>query len=487
MTMWGNYVIFGGYLLLLVAIGYVTYRKTTSYDDYSLAGRSNNKWITAISAESSDMSGWLLLGLPGMAFSMGFGSLWVVTGILFGTLFNWTVIANRLRRASEFYGAVTLTEFFEKRLGDSRGIIGCIAAIVIILFMIINASAEIIGSGKLLNIAFGLEYKTGIVLGLFIVMIYTYLGGYLAVSWSNLIQGSIIFLALILVPLVALGHIESSAWLGEHLLKENPEFFSFFSGSSGFWSRCALVLGGIGIGVGYPGQPHILTSFMSIKDPREIRDSTLIAMLWVGLTTYGAVMVGIIGRAIFQDIGDPEQIFLALTGEVFPSYTIGLFAAAVMAAILSSVSAYFLVAAASYASNIYKRFKKVESLEQLVPVERLAVVVISVAAFLMSLSGGLVFDIALYAWGGLAACFGPLVLLSLYSEKINLPGAVVGMLVGMVTILGWYNLGYSDFLYELIPGFAFSLMAMYGVSLGTGGASVASLQRFREFRTLLKS
>jgi len=159
----------------------------------------------------------------------------------------------------------------------------------------------------------------------------------------------------------------------------------------------------------------------------------------------------------------------------------------VMAAILYSVSAYFLVAAASYASNIYKRFKKVDNLEQLVPVERLAVVVISVAAFLMSLSGGLVFDIALYAWGGLAACFGPLVLLSLYSEKINLPGAVAGMLVGMVTILGWYNLGYSDVLYELIPGFAFSLMAMYGVSLGTGGASVASLQRFREFRTLLES
>ncbi len=479
-----NYMVFGSYLFLLVAIGYLSYRKTTSYADFSLAGRSNNKWITALAAESSDMSGWLLLGLPGMAFASGFGAIWVIIGILSGTIFNWVVVANKLRTATEHYNAYTLTEFFEKRLKDFNGNIGFIAAIVIVIFMIINASAEIIGSGKLLNIAFGVDYKTGVVLGLIIVVVYTYLGGFLAISWSNLIQGSIMFLALIFVPIVGFYQISGSDWLSK-ISVESPGFFTFFEGTTGFWPRVALILGGIGIGIGYPGQPHILTSFMAIKDPKEVKDSTLIAVFWVAISTYGAVLVGIIGRAIFLEIGDPEQIFLALTGEVFPAYTIGLFAASVMAAILSSVSAYFLVAAASYASNIYKRFKKVKNDDALVKIERFAIVVIALAAFLMSISGGIVFKVALYAWGGLAACFGPLVILSLYWKNLNRKGAIWGMVVGMVTIIGWYNLGLSNYLYELLPGFAFSMITMILISLATGGADANVKNEFLAYKKAL--
>lgn len=222
-----NYMVFGSYLFLLVAIGYLSYRKTTSYADFSLAGRSNNKWITALAAESSDMSGWLLLGLPGMAFASGFGAIWVIIGILSGTIFNWVVVANKLRTATEHYNAYTLTEFFEKRLKDFNGNIGFIAAILIVIFMIINASAEIIGSGKLLNIVFGVDYKTGVVLGLIIVVVYTYLGGFLAISWSNLIQGSIMFLALIFVPIVGFYQISGSDWLSK-ISVESPGFFTFF-------------------------------------------------------------------------------------------------------------------------------------------------------------------------------------------------------------------------------------------------------------------
>jgi len=248
------------------------------------------------------------------------------------------------------------------------------------------------------------------------------------------------------------------------LLEQEPHFFHFLSGFKGIWEILGLVLGGLGIGIGYPGQPHILTNFMAIKDPKEIRQSTLVAMIWVALTGYGAVIVGLVGRGLFPLTEDPETIFLILSKELFPGYTLGLFAAAVMAAILSSVSAYLLVASASFATNIFKRFVKARSDKQQVTVSRIVLVVISVCAYLISLSGGLVFEIALYAWGGLAACFGPLTIMSLYWKKTTRQGAIWSMVVGMVTILVWYNSGLSNYIYELIPGFLFSFITLYLVS-----------------------
>jgi sodium/proline symporter len=414
-----------------------------------LAGRGNNKWITAISAESSDMSGWLLLGLPGMAFSIGFGVIWVLIGILFGTLFNWVVVANRLRTITEHYKVVALTDFFEKRLNDKRGTISLISAIIIIVFMIINSSAEVIGSGKLLNAAFGFNYNIGIIIGAVIVLAYTFLGGYMAVSWSNLIQGSIMFLALLIIPIVVIFNIGGLNELFQNLSQQDTSLFTFMGSTHGFWPSLALILGGLGIGIGYPGQPHILTSFMSIKNPKEIKDSTLIAMLWVGITTYGAAVVGLIGRALYPTTPDPEKVFLLLTKDFFPNYAMGIFAAAVMAAILSSVSAYLLVAAASFASNIYTRYAKVKDDKTMVGVGRIAIIVFTVLALAMSFSGGLVFKIALYAWGGLAASFVPLVLFSLYWSKLNKTGAIASMVVGMATILIWYNVGLSAWITSL--------------------------------------
>ncbi|MDI6600503.1 MAG: hypothetical protein QME46_01815 [Thermoanaerobacteraceae bacterium] len=231
-----NLIVFSIYLLVLVGIGYFTYLRTNTLSDYTLAGRSNNKWITAISAESSDMSGWLLLGLPGMAFLSGFGAIWTITGILLGTLFNWTVIANRLRTASEYYGALTIPEYIDKRFNDKNGILGLIAGIVIVIFMIINSSAEIIGSGKLLNAAFGFDYNVGIIIGLLIVLIYTFLGGFLAVSWSNFLQGSLMFIALILVPVVALLDIGGLTNLSNSLIMQDVNLFSFLGGENNFCS-----------------------------------------------------------------------------------------------------------------------------------------------------------------------------------------------------------------------------------------------------------
>ena len=294
------------YIVVLIAIGVITYLRAKSYSDYTLAGRSNNKWVAAISAESSDMSGWLLMGLPGAAFAGGFSSIWIMIGLIFGTMINWMYVANRLRIATEVYNVYSITEYFEKRVNDKSGSVALVSGIAIIVFMIINASAEIIGSGKLLNATFGLDYSTGIVIGLVIVVLYTFLGGYMAVSWSNLFQGSIMFIALLFVPLAVLVEIGGYQPVVESLWRQNPAFFQFLNGETEFFPALSIALGGLGVGLCYFGMVHVLTCFMSIKNSSEIKDSTFIATTWVSISTFGAVLVGMIGAYLFPSIGDPE-------------------------------------------------------------------------------------------------------------------------------------------------------------------------------------
>lgn len=473
------------YIIVLIAIGIVTYLRAKSYSDYTLAGRSNNKWVTAISAESSDMSGWLLMGLPGAAFAGGFSSIWIMIGLIFGTMVNWMYVANRLRIATEAYNVYSITEFFEKRVNDKDGSVALVSGIALIIFMIINSSAEIIGCGKLMNATFALEYETGIVVGLVIVVIYTFLGGYMAVSWSNLFQGSIMFIALLFVPIAVLLDVGGVTPAVQAVFKRSPEFFQFFNGATGFFPRLSIALGGLGVGFCYFGMVHVLTCFMSIKNSSEIKDSTFIATTWVSLSTFGAIMIGMIGAYLFPNIGDPEQIFFAMGRSYFPSYLLGLFAAAVMAAILSSVSAYVIVAAAAFGVNIMKHYKKDASEAKLVRMQRIAVVIISLLAFLMSLKSDVVFAVALLASAGLGASFGPLVLFCLYSKNINKTGAISSIIVGLVTVIFWYYSGMSSYVYELVPGFiASSLALIIGTKL-TGGADEGTVIEYEQYLSLL--
>jgi len=479
-------VIFIIYLIVLVAIGIFTYLRTKSYGDYTIAGRKNNMWVTALSAESSDMSGWLLLGLPGMAFAQGYGAIWLLIGLLAGTLFDWVAVATRLRKATEHYNAVTLMEFFDKRLGDKKGNVSLIACIVIVVFMIVNSSAEVIGSGKLLNAAFGFDYKIGIFIGVGIVLVYTFLGGFMAVSWSNLIQGTIMFFAIIFVPFAGIAALGGWGEFATKIRELNPSNFSLFGGTTGFLPILSMIFGGIGIALFYPGAPHIVTNFMAIKDPREIKASTLIAMIWVGLTIYGAVFIGMLGRVYFPNIEDPEQVFLPLVKALFPDALLGVFASAVMAAILSSVSAYLLVAAASFASSIYRKITKAEDDKKLVTVQRVAIVILCGLALLMSFSGGLVYAIALFAAAGFGACFAPLLIASLYSNRINRKGAIASMIVGMVVSLVWYYIGFTNWLYEIIPATALSSITLFAVSAATGGPDENDKVFFEGFLNTLK-
>ncbi|MCB5936855.1 sodium/proline symporter [Caldibacillus thermoamylovorans] len=479
-----NVIVFSAYIVMLLVIGFITYKRTTSSEDYSLAGRSNNKWVTAISASSSDMSGWLLLGLPGLAFVSGYGAIWTLSGLILGSLFNWTVVANRLRTITAHYNANSLSEYFEKRVNDKKGLIAILSAIIIVLFMIINASAEIIGSGKLLKEVFGLTYTTGIVISLVVVLIYTFLGGYLAVSWSNLIQGTIMVIALLIVPIAGIMSIGGVNNLFDSLQSIDPSLLTFTGGDAAAFAIFGFVISGLGIGVGYPGQPHVLTSFMAIKNPDEIRHSTVIALVWIALTTYGAVIVGMTGRVLSPDIADPETVFLVMSKALFSSNTIGLFAAAVMAAILSSVSAYLLVAGASVSTNVYRKFKK--NNQNSLAVERISVFVIGILAFVMSLAGGVVFEVALFAWGGLAASFGPFILASLYWKKLNYKGAVWSMIVGMLVNLVWYYSGLSNYVYELIPAIILSTLTLIVVSLSTKGPDAKTQETYESYLKAIK-
>lgn len=479
--------IFVAYLIVLVGIGVATYLRTKSYSDYNLAGRSNNKWVTAISAESSDMSGWLLMGLPGSAYLAGFSSIWILIGLVFGTLANWVFCANRLRIASESYEAFSITEFFEKRLNDKKGTVALVSGVAIIIIMTINSSAEIIGSGKLLNATFGLDYKVGIVIGLLIMMIYTFLGGYMAVSWSNLIQGSLMFLALLFVPIAVIVKVGGLEHMVDSLYQQMPTFFMFTNGATGF-EAFSIIVGGLGVGVCYFGVVHVLTCFMAIKKSSEIKDSTFIATIWVSLTTFGAVVIGMIGAYTFPDIADPEQVFYQMGSELFPSSLMGLFAAAVMAAILSSVSAYVIVASSAFGANIYRHFAKEGADEKkVIRFQRAAVIVISLAAFLMSLEPDLVFAVALLATAGLGASFGPLVMFGIYTNKINKYGAISSIIVGLVTVIAWYYSGMSNYLYEAIPGIVLSTIVLLGVSKATGGPDESVTEGFNKYIAMLKS
>lgn len=479
-------VIFAAYLLVLVAIGVVTYLRAKSYSDYTLAGRSNNKWVTALSAESSDMSGWLLMGLPGAAYAAGFSSIWIVIGLIFGTMCNWIFIANRLRIATEAYGAYSITEYFEKRLGDTTGAVSLVSGVAIIVCMIINSSAEIIGSGKLLNATFGIDYNVGIVAGLVIVVAYTFMGGYMAVSWSNLFQGTIMFLALLFVPVAVIVEIGGLGPVIDGLYEGRPGFFQFLNGETDVLSALSIALGGLGVGLCYFGMVHVLTCFMAIKNSSEIKDSTLIATSWVSISTYGAVMVGILGAFLFPQMEDPEQVFFLMGSTYFSPSMLGLFAAAVMAAILSSVSAYVIVAAAAFGANILRRCARDADERKVVRFERGAVVAIALSAFLMSLRPDMVFTVALLAAAGLGSSFGPLVIFSLYSENVNKTGAIASIVTGLVVVIFWYYSGLSSYLYELIPGFFSSCLALWIGTAATGGATPETVAIYKSFTSKLK-
>ncbi len=452
-------IIFIIYLALLIGIGLFFYARTTSIEGFLLGDRGLGSWVTAISAQASDMSGWLLMGLPGAIYLGGIAEIWIGIGLFLGTLANWLITASRLRAYTEKADALTLSTFFERRFKDPTKALRLISAIIILVFFTTYASSGLVASGKLFQLMFGWDYTVAIIVGTLVIMVYTFLGGFLAVSYTDLIQGMLMIVAIVAVPLLAYSSM-GSLDVAIAMMKEQGLSTSLFGGG-------VTVLGTISAvawGLGYFGQPHILARFMGIKSIKQIPKARVIAITWVGVALFGAVAVAVLAIPLYPGLsgGAEETVFMLMIREFFPPWIAGFFLAAIMAAIMSTIDSQLLVCSSALTEDIYALFTKKEPTEkQVVLFGRLAVIGVAGVALLLAISpDSTVMGLVSYSWAGFGAAFGPLVLFGLYSKSTSWQAALAGMLVGALTVIVWKNVGLSAYLYEIVPGFVFNVVTM---------------------------
>lgn len=357
------------YLAILIVIGWIAYKRTKSYDDYVLGGRSLNPWVTSLSAQASDMSSFLLMGLPGAAYVTGMSSIWTAIGLSVGTLINWKYIAKRLRRFTEITNSMTVTSFFEARFEDKSKLLRVVSSIIIVVFFIVNISAELVGSGKLLSATFGYNYDLSLLIGLGIVVLYTVVGGFFAVAWTDFFQGILIFLGIILIPLIIIPDAGGFNNIINEMGKFDPDLLHVMNNKSGWFAFSGIVIGALALSLGYPGQPHILVRFMAIKKPRDMKKGMLIGMIWVIVSLYGALLIGFTAHGANLNIDDPEKVIVHLAQNFLSPWMVGVVVAIVMSAIMSSVSSYLLVASTAVAedfiSQLFNRRLKERTLKMI--------------------------------------------------------------------------------------------------------------------------
>lgn len=481
---------FSIYMLVMIGIGVYFYFKTDNLSDYVLGGRKLGPGVTALSAGASDMSGWLLLGLPGMMYSDGIVGSWIAIGLIMGAYLNWHYVARPLRVFThKLNDAITIPDYFANRFEDKGNTLRVVTAIVILLFYTLYTSSGLVGGAKLFEATFGLDYSTALLVGSFIIVSYTFLGGYNAVSWTDFIQGILMMLALVVTPLVVIYQI-GGVGAGLRLIESvDPTKLDMFSGASliGIVSLMAW-------GLGYFGQPHILVRFMSIRHEDELHRAKTIGMTWMILSVIGSLAVGFFGFAYVLaegiDLQDSEKIFITLSQLLFNPWIAGFLLAAILAAIMSTIDSQLLVSSSVLTRDIYHALlRKDASDEELVWVGRATVIAIAVIAWYLSTDqNSSVLKLVAYAWAGFGAAFGPLVILSLYKRDITKYGAIAGMLTGSLTVIVWKQLegGLFD-LYELLPGFLAAWIAI--LVFGTMGtrSSEKSKQIFDEVHQKLKN
>jgi sodium/proline symporter len=473
------------YLFVMLGIGLFAYRRTQDLSDYILGGRNLGPIPSALSAGASDMSGWLLMGLPGYAMAAGYGSFWLAGGLLVGTWLNWLLVAQRLRVYSyRADNALTLSAFFEKRFEDGGHGLRVVSAIFILIFFLFYTSSGLVAGGKLFETVFGFDYNAAVLVGALAVISYTLFGGFLAVSWTDVVQGLLMVCALVLVPLIAMGEIGGFGDALTAVEAKNPALLDMFTDADGKTITLIGTLSLLGWGLGYFGQPHILARFKGIKSKDHIPAARRIAVLWSGFSMAGACLIGLIAIGYFPDgLADTETVFMVLVDALFHPAIAGILLAAILAAIMSTADSQLLVSSSALTEDFYKTlFNKEASPERLVMVGRLAVVGIAVIATTLAMDkDSKVLSLVSYAWAGFGAAFGPALILSLYWKRMNKAGAYAGIIVGGLTVVVWKQLSGGWFeLYEIIPGFVFSFMAIIIASTLTAAPSQAIQQRFTE-------
>ncbi len=484
-------VVFVAYLAFMLGVGIYFYKRTKNEKDYFLGGRNMNFWVTAMSAQASDMSGWLLMGLPGTAFLLTKNNgiaeaFWTALGLFLGTYLNWLLLAKRLRNYSEKAdNAITISAYLENRFQDRGHWIRMISAVFIVIFFLVYTAAQFSAGAKLFNAVFGLNYYAALLVGAIVIVSYTFLGGYKAVCWTDLFQGILMLFAIVLLPILAVTRMGGFS-----------ETFDLAASLSGLpeglgieaWTGIGMGYGGLTIistmawGLGYFGQPHILTRFMGIRSAKEIRPARRLAMGWVFISLCAAVLLGIIGRAYVSTIMsgeevaalDGEKIFIYLTQSLLkgPGLAIlaGILLSAILAAIMSTADSQLLVSSAAVSEDIAKTlFGKRMKSQHGVLISRLTVLGISAIALLLAADPeSSVFDLVSYAWAGFGAAFGPAILLSLYWKRMNRQGALAGILSGGISVLLWKNWIHTYLpIYELLPAFLISVLCIVVVSLVT--------------------
>lgn len=463
-------VMFGVYIVGMLLIGWLGYRSTTDLSDYILGGRKLGPFVVALAAGASDMSGWLLMGLPGAVYDTGLSASWIAIGLICGAYLNWRLVAARLRVYTERSGnALTLPDFFSNRFNDTSNALRIVSAVVILIFFTLYSASGVVAGARLFESMFGMPYVTALWLGAFCTIAYVFIGGFLAVSWTDTIQASLMFTALVLIPIIVLYQVGGWGETVEAAQAVNAASVDLLSGIS-----TVGVVSALAWGLGYFGQPHILVRFMAAESVQVIPNARRIGMSWMILCLAGAIAVGFFGIGYFaahpeQAAGvsaNSERVFIEFSILLFNPWISGILLAAILAAVMSTLSAQLLVCSSSLTQDIYKTFLRREAGDkELVWFGRSMVLAVALIAIVLAWNPeSRVLSMVSYAWAGFGAAFGPVVIMSLLWRRMTRNGALAGMVVGAAVVLLWNHYAWWG-LYEIIPGFVLASLGIYVVSL----------------------
>lgn len=480
----------GVYLAMMLFIGWYSYRKTSNLTDYMLGGRSLGPAVTALSAGAADMSGWLLMGLPGGIYVSGLADAWIAVGLTIGAYLNWLLVAPRLRSYTQVANdSITIPSFLENRFKDKTKLLRIVSGIVILLFFTFYVSSGMVSGAVFFQSSFGTSYHTGLYIVGGVVVAYTLFGGFLAVSYTDFIQGLMMLVALFLVPAIGIFITGGPAETFDTIRAIDSTHLDLFKGTTFIGIISAMAWG-----LGYFGQPHIIVRFMAIKTIKETKSARRIGMSWMIITLIGTIFTGLIGLAYFHNNPDhtlknPEAVFISLSQILFHPLFAGFALAAILAAIMSTISSQLIVTSSALVEDLYKMVVRKDAKDkELVFLGRMAVLLVAVIASALAFKqNSTILSLVAYAWAGFGASFGPIILLSLFWKKMNNWGALFGMIVGAVTVIIWKNLGLGDTLYEIVPGFVLNFIVSVIVSLVTYKKNDAIEKEFDESVRLLKS
>lgn len=482
-------VSFAAYMGMMITIGALYMKKTSSSEDYFLGGRGLGGWVAALSAQASDMSGWMLMGLPGAVYAFGTGQAWIAVGLLAGTILNWIFVSGKLRKYTiKANNSLTLPSFFENRFHDKKRILLTTSSVVIVIFFLVYTASAFSAGGKLFQTVFGVDYRVALTIGAAVILIYTFMGGFMAVCVTDFIQGLLMLVGVLAVPIIAFfllgGTGNLQALLESSGVSGGSASFLSLLESGGRPYTAMEIFSQVAWGFGYFGMPHILIRFMAVRDDKEIKKSKWVAIIWCTLSLTFACLIGVIGRAYFSPnvLENSENVFIEMIKKVFMSdlsipFIGGLFLCGILAAIMSTADSQLLVTASAVSEDIYHKIIRPKAdNKKVLLVSRVTVLAVAVIAYIIALDpDNSIMGLVSNAWAGFGSAFGPLVLLSLYWKRTNLPGAVAGIISGALTVIVWdyiplangQTLGSATGLYSLALGFLISLVLIILVSVST--------------------